>query len=114
MEYYYSRTDVYDMEIEIVTFAVNDITYHAQLDVAQQRKLQKYGFFCTKLRLPPFSAASMGCTQRVPKPDMHGMERLELNYGVKVSYKLNSAILQSRTDVVPMFRQRLHSPSPVI
>ena len=36
------------------------------------------GFFCTKLRLRPFSAVPMGCTQRVPKPDMHSMEGMEL------------------------------------
>ena len=36
------------------------------------------GFNCTKLRLRPFSAASMRCTERVPKPEMHSMERLEL------------------------------------
>ena len=39
------------------------------------------GFFCTKPRLRPFSAAYIGCKQRVLLPDMHGMEGMELYLG---------------------------------
>ena len=42
---------------------------------------KKIGFFCTKRRLQAlrsFSVAPKGCTQCVPKPDMHSMEKIEL------------------------------------
>ena len=49
----------------------------------EKKKSENMGFFCTKLRLRPFSAASVGCTERVPKPDMHRMERSEFYLGCK-------------------------------
>ena len=75
--------------------------------VALARKLRNMMFFSTKLRLRPCSAAQMGCTERVPKHDMHGMERFEIYLGCKVSYELNSAIFLFRPDGVPLSRQRL-------
>ena len=76
----------------------------------REKKSENMGFFCTTLRLRPFSTALMECTQRAPKPDMHSTERLELYiciyHSVYVSYGLNSAILLFRPDGVPMSRQR--------
>ena len=62
--------------------------------MALGRNLRKYGVLCTKLRLRPFSAALTGRTQRAPKPDMHSMERLELNLWLLLRYHM-SLILQS-------------------
>ena len=49
--------------------------------VVLAEKLRKYGVLLHKTSIAAILAASMGCTERVPKPDMHGMERSELYRG---------------------------------
>ena len=53
------------------------------------------------------TAAPMGCTQRVPIPVCTAWKDWNFIYGVKVSYKLNFAILLFRPDALPMSSQRV-------
>ena len=61
------------------------------------------GFCCTKPRLRPFSAARMRCTQRVPIPYLHSIERLELYLSV-LRYHISLTLLSGffLPDGVPM------------
>ena len=47
----------------------------------RRKNSENMGFFCTKPRLRPFSAAYIGCKQPVLESDMHSMEGIELYLG---------------------------------
>ena len=49
--------------------------------VALERKLRQCAIIFQITLLRPFSAAPIGCTQRVALPDMNSMERLDIFIG---------------------------------
>ena len=49
--------------------------------VALERKVRKYGVLLHQTSFTVILAAYVDCTQRVPKPDMHNMEGMELYLG---------------------------------
>ena len=47
------------------------------LKMALERKLRKYRVLLNKTSFTVIFCSPIGCKQRVPKPDMHSMERTE-------------------------------------